>query len=260
MQDDHLAKAAATVAAARLRRERLGRLEALASVEDAYQVQRVANSYLEQHLGPRVGHKIGGTAEPMRRYLNIAEPMAGEIFASTVHPDGAKIPRSGFLRLGIETEIAVRLAQPLPPRTEPWRREEVADAVGAVMAAIELVDDRYQTFDTVGAATLIADNALDAGSILGAPITDWRPLDLAALEARTIHDGRLVAKGPGRELYGHPLDALTWLANRRRLLGLPLDRDSFVSLGSITPVQWVDGPGRYRIEIDVLGGVEIEVA
>src|SRR5688572_4136028 len=49
------------------------------------------------------------------------------------------------------------------------------------LAAIELVDDRYEDFATIGAATLIADNAFDAGSILGAPAPGWRQLNLGAL-------------------------------------------------------------------------------
>lgn len=260
MQEDELARAAAAVAAARLRRQRLGRIDALTGVEDGYQVQRIANTYLERHLGPRIGHKIGGTTAAMRAYIGVTEPMAGEIFASTVHPDGATVRRRNYVRVGIETEIAVRLARSLPARSEPYGRKEAAEAIGAVMAAIELVDDRYEGFATIGAATLIADNAFDAGSILGPAVRDWRGLDLAALEARTLREGEIVARGLGSELYGHPLDALAWLASRRASLGLGLEEGTFVSLGSITPVQWVEAPGRYRVEVDELGAVEVTVA
>ena len=59
---------------------------------------------------------------------------------------------------------------------------------------------------------------------------------------------------------GHPLEALTWLANRHSGLGLGLAAGSFVSLGTITPVQWVeDGPATYRIEVERLGEVAVEV-
>jgi 2-keto-4-pentenoate hydratase len=258
MDAEALAAAAGTVATARLAGRRLGRLEALASLEDGYAVQAVANARLEAALGPRVGHKIGGTTADMRRYLAVEEPMAGEIFARQVHPDGAEVRRDGFLRLGIETEIAVRLGRDLPPRDRPYGRADVAAAVAEVMAAIELVDDRYEDFATIGAATLIADNVFDAGSILGEPAAGWRALDLGALAARTIRDGALLAEGRSDALYGHPLDALAWLARRRSTLGLGLAAGTFVSLGSITPAQWADAPGRYRIEVEGLGAVELE--
>lgn len=260
MREADTSATAARVVERRLARRPLERLDGLTSLETAYRVQALANDALETHLGPPVGHKIGGTTVAMRRYLNVPEPLAGEIFQAQVHPSGAVVRRAGYVRLGIETEIAVRLGRDLPPRAVPYARDEAAAAVAEVMAAIELVDDRYCNFATIGAATLIADNAFDAGSVLGPPVTSWQRLDLAALEARTLRDGVVIASGFGRSLLGHPLDALAWLANRRSALGLGLTASTFVSLGSMTPVIWAEAAARYRIEVEGLGAVEVEVA
>ena len=43
----------------------------------------------------------------------------------------------------MECEIAARLSRDLPETGIPYDRGNVADAVGALMAGIELVDDRY---------------------------------------------------------------------------------------------------------------------
>jgi 2-keto-4-pentenoate hydratase len=56
------------------------------------------------------------------------------------------------------------------------------------------------------------------------------------------------------------MDALAWLANRRSSLGLGLEAGTFVSLGSITPVQWVEKPSSFRIEVEALGAVEVAFA
>jgi 2-keto-4-pentenoate hydratase len=260
MARDHVEAAAALVARARLEGTPLPRLEALATLEDGYAAQARANATLEERLGPRVGHKIGGTTGPMRAYINVPEPVAGEIFATIVHPDRAVLRVADYRRAGVETEIAVRLGRDLPPRDEPYTPEDVADAVDALMAAIEIVDDRYEDFRTAGAPTLIADNAFDAGSVLGAPARGLAPLDAGRLRARTLVDGREVATGTSDALLGHPMDALAWLASRRSDLGLGLEAGSFVSLGSITAVQWVAGPARYRIEVEALGAVEVAFA
>ena len=260
MDEATLATAAKTVVEARLARRRLERLPALASLDDGYQVQRRANGRLEAALGMRVGHKIGGTTEAMRRYIHAPEPLGGEIFASEVHPDGATVRRSEHVRLGIETEIAVRLAIALPPRPELYGRDEMADAVAAMMAAIELVDDRYVDFAAIGAPSLIADNAFDAGSVLGAPVTRWHGLALDQLTAHTFRDGLLIAEGRSDTLLGHPLDALAWLANSRSRLGLGLAAGTFVSLGTMTQVQWVEEPSLWRIEVEGLGAVSVRVA
>jgi 2-keto-4-pentenoate hydratase len=260
MDDQALTAAVERVVEARLGRSRLARIETLASLDDGYIVQHRANERLEPRLGARVGHKIGGTTEAMRRYIHAPEPLGGEIFASQVHPDGATIRRAEHVRLGIETEIAVRLGHALPARTETYSRDEIAGAVAEMMAAIELVDDRYVDFTSVGAPTLVADNAFDAGSVLGTPVASWRGLDLAGLTARTFRDGIPVAEGRSDALLGHPLDALAWLANCRSRQGLGLAAGSFVSLGTITPVQWVAAASAWRIEVEALGAVSVTVA
>ena len=259
MDETALAAAADAVVSTRLARRRLGRLPGVDTLEDGYAVQQRANRELARQLGPVTGHKIGGTTEAMRRYINVPEPLAGEVFANQCHADGASVRHGDFVRLGIETEIAVSLGKALPPRSEPYGRADVAAAVSTVHAAIELVDDRYDGFATIGGPTQVADNAFDAGSLLGAPIADWHHLDLAALTARTYRDGNLLGTGLSNVLLGHPLDALAWIATRRSRLGLGLPPGTFVSLGTITPVAWVEGPGEFRIEVESLGQVSVRV-
>jgi 2-keto-4-pentenoate hydratase len=254
-----LAQAAEQVVAARLGQHRLARLAAAHSLADGYAVQQHANARLESRLGPRVGHKIGGTTEIMRRYINVPEPLAGEVFASQVHADGAVVRRSDFVRLGIETEIAVKLAHDLPPRAAAYDRAAVAAAVAGCMASIEFVDDRYDDFRTIGGPTQIADNAFDAGVVLGSPCAAWQALDLASLTGRTWRDDALLGEGQGAALLGHPLDALAWIATKRSQLGLGLSGGTFVTLGTITPVVWVDELASYRIEVEALGAVSVTV-
>ena len=126
------------------------------------------------------------------------------------------------------------------------------------MAAIELVDDRYAGFRHDRGRHVDRRQRLRCRQRAGRPGADWRGLDLARLTARTSSDGRLVAEGRSDALLGHPLDALAWLANRRSSLGRGLEAGRFVSLGTITPVQWVSEPCRLRIEIESLGTVELD--
>ena len=259
MERDTIERAAAEVARRRLAKERLAALDGIRGEDAGYAVQRLANARLEARLGPVVGHKIGGTTEAMRRLIGACEPVAGEVFAETVHPTPARLSFDAFLRPGIETEIAVRLGRDLPPGDAPFDRSRVAEAVAEVMAAIEIVDDRYEDFRRVGIATIVADNAFNAASILGEPRREWRGLDLAGLVARTRIDGRCVAEARSDALMGHPFEALRWLADRRAVLGHGLAAGSFVSLGTITPVQWLDRPCEVRIEVEELGEVVLRL-
>ncbi len=234
-----------------------GRLAGLGLPEDVgYAVQAEANQVLEQTLGPVAGHKIGATAEGMRKLLNVPGPIAGDVFARTVHQGRAVLKLGDYVRPGVETEIAVRIARDLKPDEAPWTVERIGEVVAAVMPAIEIVDDRYQDFKAAGAGTIIADNAFNAASILGSERADWQGLALDGLTARTLIDGRMVATGLSNELLGHPLNALVWLVGRFAGLGRTLKAGRFVSLGTITPVQWIAGPCTVAIEVEGLGGVD----
>jgi 2-keto-4-pentenoate hydratase len=235
-----------------------GRLAGLGLAEDAgYGVQAEANRALEQTLGKVAGHKIGATAEGMRQLLNVPGPIAGDVFARTVHQGHATLRLADYRRPGIETEIAVRIARDLRPDEAPWTVARIGAVVAAIMPAIEVVDDRYEDFKAAGAGTIIADNAFNAGSILGPERADWQGLALDRLTAKTVIDGKGVATGLSDELLGHPLKALVWLADRYAGLGRTLEAGRFVSLGTITPVQWIAGPCKVEIEVEELGGVGV---
>ena len=234
-------------------------LEALGglSEDEGYALQAEVNKHLEDHFGPRAGYKIGATTEAMRALLNVERPIAGEVFERLVARSGARLRHAGYRSPGLETEIAVRLAREVPASGAPYDRRSIAPFVEAIMPAIEIVDDRYVEFRSAGAATFAADNNFNAGSVLGEECRDWRELPLDALEARTFIDGALVASATSDALMGHPLDALAWLADRYAALGRSLAAGSFVSLGTITPVQWAPRPCSMRIEIERLGSVEL---
>src|SRR6202453_660954 len=163
---------------------------------EAYAFQAAVNRQLSQSgLGLPVGHKIGCTTPVMQAYLGISNPCAGEIFAATVVESRGVVSRARYRRLGVECEIAIGLSRDVAADEAPFTRESIASYVDAVMAGIEIVDDRYRDFRLLGAPTLIADNFFNAGCVLGEPIRDWRRLDLGRLEGRTLINGREAGRG-----------------------------------------------------------------
>ncbi len=232
-----------------------------ASVTDGYAIQQELNRQLAvADMGELVAHKIGCTTSVMQAFLNISQPCAGRIFGKTVMHRHGRVPHHGFVRIGMECEIAVRLQRDLLPRAQPYTRDDVAPAVGEVMAAIELVDERYRDFRTLGVATLVADDFFNAGCVLGAPVRDWQQLDLAALTGRVQINGVEVGVGQGALVMGHPLNALAWLANAQHEHGLPgLKKGEFIMLGSVVETQWLNAGDRVRIAIDRLGEVALDI-
>lgn len=256
-------------AAAKLLRQRLSliRISNLPTAEvpgtltQGYALQQELNRRLvDAGMGEIVGHKIGCTTPVMQAFLGINQPCAGRIFGHTVMHRHGRVPRHGFVRIGVECEIAVRLRHDLPPRAEPYSRQDVTPAVAEVMAAIELVDERYSDFRALGVPTLIADDFFNAGCVLGEPVQDWLALDLANVSGRTWINETEVGTGKGELVMGHPLNALAWLANAQHEHGLPgLKAGEFVMLGSVVETKWLNAGDHVRIAIDHLGEVTLDI-
>lgn len=226
-----------------------------------YALQATLNHLLvEAGMGGLVGHKIGCTTPVMQAFLNIPHPCAGRIFGQTVIHRSGRIPHSGFVRVGVECEIAVELGRDLDAAEAPFTRESAAAAVSGVMAAIEIVDDRYQDFRTLGVPTLIADDFFDSGCVLGKPVRNWQRLDLPNLAGRTAINGVEAGRGTGALVMGHPLEALAWLANLRARYQLgPLKAGEFVLLGSVVETKWLEAGDEVRVEIEELGELRLGV-
>jgi 2-oxo-3-hexenedioate decarboxylase/2-keto-4-pentenoate hydratase len=220
---------------------------------EAYAIQDRLHSVLEAGGHGRVaGHKIGCTTPVMQAFLGIANPCAGAVFDTCAHALDGTFDRAGFRHVGVECEIAVSLAADLPAgRT--YDREAVAGAVRTVMAAIEVVDDRYVDYQILDTPTLIADDFFSAGCVLGPPVADWRDLDLAGATGRMTINGAEVGRGKGGDILGHPVAALAWLANARAGHGTPLRAGEFVLLGSVVETKWVEAGDVVEIEVDGLG-------
>lgn len=228
-----------------------------ADENDAYAIQTALHGILtEAGRGALAGHKIGCTTPVMQRFLNIPNPCAGGVFAETVHHEEGRFRCARFHHVGVECEIAVRLDAPLGAdgrAGRPHDRNTVAAAVGAVMAAIEVVDDRYVDYERLGALTLIGDDFFNAGCVLGSPVAGWRALDLAALPGTMKINGEPVGAGAGGDIMGHPLEALAWLANMMAARGRTLAPGEFVLLGSLVETKWVAAGDRVDIAVEALG-------
>ena len=123
------------------------------------------------------------------------------------------------------------------------------------MAAIEIVNNRYQGGPAIGVPTLIADDFFGAGAVLGHQTHDWKNIDLAALTGRIYIDGVEMDSGNGAAVMGNPLEALVWFANMKAARGEILKGGEFILTGSLTVVQWIDSPCKVTAEIDTLGTV-----
>jgi len=256
-------RAAQIIASARIGRIPLGRLPDDCRPDGeavGYDVQDAVHAALsDRGWGALAGYKIGCTTAIMQAHLGLNSPCGGGVFESGVLHGAADLAVEDYVRVGAEIEIAVRMGADLPGDftgdLAPFDRKTVASAVESCMAAMEIVDNRYEDSATMGTATLIADDFFGAGCLLGAPVVEWRDLDLGAATGRLLVDGVEIGRGRGADVMGHPFEALAWLANNLAARGRMLRRGDIVLTGSLVRVHYPAPGETVDIVIDGLGGV-----
>ena len=194
------------------------------------------------------------TSKAMQQMTGVDQPAAGAIFSATIYPSPAPVALGAYHHLGIEFEVAVRLAGDLPASKGPWTRASVAEHVAACLPAFELVEDGDADYKMLDAFTLVAENAWNGGVVLGAPghrLAPDRPRDR---RDPGLGEDRLSPPArAGPDALGHPLEAVAWLANLLNARGRMLASGHLVMTGSSITTKFPAPGDRVRFAIDGLG-------
>ena len=229
--------------------------------EEAYAIQDAYVARRAERLGAIAGYKIALSSREMQRFVGVDAPQAGVMLASTLHRTPASVRAADYVHLIVEFELAVEMAADLPAADAPYTRSRIAPFVRAVMPAIELADDRNADYRQLPKhpLELIADNAWNEGAVLGVPIEDWRAIDLTAVRGVARINDRVVGEGVGAAAMGHPLEAVTWIANHLAAHGRGLVFRDVVITGSIITTKTVSAGDLVRFSVAELGDVELRV-
>lgn len=233
----------------------------IATIPAAYAVQREYLQLLTAAHGPIAGCKLAYTTATMQQQAGWNEPCSGALLAAAIHQSPATLDSTQYQRLGMECEIAVRLAADLTPAGAPYTLDTTAAAVDTVMAAFELIDLRLPPGlnGLTRTLTSVATNISNAGAVLSPPAAHWRDLDLAAVQGTAYINNTEVGKGFGSDVMGHPLEPLAWLANQLAAQGETLPTGSVVITGSIVPPKYLNPGDRAVVSLTGLGQAELTV-
>jgi 2-keto-4-pentenoate hydratase len=250
------------LAQARITHKRLPELPAPVQPKtppEAYVVQDGLIDQLLAHYGGSViGYKVACTNVTAQRQLNVDAPFCGRLLSAFFFDSPARVDASKFFMRVVEAEFAFEMARDLPPAPTPRSRDEIAAAVTGVIPGIEIVDSRFDEWTTIGAPSLIADNACNAAWIKGALVSDWQDLDLAAQTVRVTVNGKVLREGRGSNVLGHPLNALEWLVNSLSARGLGLKAGQYVTTGVTTEVYMAERGDRITADFGPVGSVDLE--
>ena len=189
-----------------------------------------------QELGwPGGGWKIAAIKEEMQRALRTTSPIYGRVYARFIHASPMALDHRALLHPVAELEFAARLGADLPPRTQPYDQDEVAEAVASLHPGMEIAECRFvndKAFPPLPA--ILADGSGSGTIVLGPPIADWRHRDIAGQQVVLRVNGSERRRGTAQAALDHPLVPLTWLANELSRTGVGLKAGDVISTGTVT--------------------------
>lgn len=182
------------------------------------------------------GWKIGAASEEIRRAEGVPAPCPGQISRKGTFESPARLPANLFINYRCsECEFAFRMAADLPVRDHSYGEPEVCNAVEALFPAFEIGDTVFEDwYGASGYHGCSMDNGGAAAFVYGAPVRNWRGLDLANAKIDLYMNGRYMKSGYGRAAMGNPVTSLTWMVNWLRERGKGLRAGEFVSTGTCT--------------------------
>ena len=214
------------------------------TIEEAYDISAGVMASLGQNIG---GWKVG--------YAPDGTPVAAPMYASGFLNSGDSWVMRSDRPMIPEIEIAVRLAHDLPPNPrKPYVRADIEDAALEYLIGIELIERRIPMQGAPFPMNL-ADDLGNVAYVTGPATRNFRALDLPNLHCRFWLNGKLVTDQRGGHASGDPLKPLVDWANAQRDQLGGLRCGQIVTLGSLTPLVIMPGPGTLEAEIEGFGRV-----
>ncbi len=214
------------------------------SAADGHAVQDALVRRLDE---PVAGWKVALTAD--------GTFMRGAVVGSRLLPSPTSIEARLVPLLGIEGEIAFRLDRPLPRRTEPYGRDEVAAALTA-MPAIEVVATRFVSYEDTPVLHRLGDLMSNGALVVGADRPDWRTADLTRAHAVLEVDGAVRVDATGEHANGDPLIPLLALVNTGGD-DAAIAQGQIVTTGTLTGLVFVRPGATVRLAIDGFAPVDL---
>jgi 2-keto-4-pentenoate hydratase len=222
----------------------------------AYDVQ---DRYVAGLGGKAAGYKIGLTTTRMQQMVGVDEPISGVVLQSRILHAPGEVRAADYVRLGVESEMAVRIALDADRRGLDVQDLPIHHLIDQVCASFELVEDSGADYKRLSAASIVADNSWNAGLVFGAPSAAAGFAHLRGRRGVLSVNGEAVNEGMSDEVLGDPLNAVRWLAHHLRRRGGALQPGQWVSTGAIVPTRFVAPGDRFVFEIDGLAPVELRI-
>lgn len=215
-----------------------------ATLDQAYALQDI----VAMALAPIGGWKIGAPS-PDAAPLYSAMPLWGGYA-----PSGARISRDFRRMRGVEGEIAFFIGQDLPPRPQPYTRDDVVAAIASAHPAIELLESAFTDPDQTDRFSNIGDLMANGGFAFGPAFSGWQSADLTRESVTVTIDGDVRFEGTASNSAGTDLLRLVvYLANEGAVRTGGLRAGDWITTGSWSGKTYAMSGSTARVRFSTFG-------
>ncbi len=224
--------------------------------KDAYKIQEEINNMLTKNgLGKIIGYKIGCTNKAIQKELNVVEPIYGALFKNKVIKNNSNISIKNFIKVGVECEIYVTIAKKILNQDQ-FSKEKIENLINYCGLSLEIVVNRFVEIKKNKIEHIIIDGSLGNSIIIGKKIKhQFR--NYSKFIGRLFLNDKEVYSSSSNSILGNPLNALKWYFQKKLELKKTINKGEIITLGSITPLLWINKPCSIKAKIDELGECSI---
>ena len=223
---------------------------------EAYNLQEIVNEKLSlSGLGEVIGYKIGCTNKSIQKELGVNCPIFGPIFKNKIINSNKTIYIKEFTKVGVECEIYIKISKEVNENTN-YNINNIRNFIANYGVSLELVENRFFDIKKNKIEHIIIDGSLGNSIILGKEISN-NSLNFSKLIGKLLINKKEVYSNSASTILGDPLNALLWYFDQKLSLNKFIKKNEIISLGSITPLLWIDYPCNVEAGIDGLGKCSI---
>ena len=219
------------------------------SLDEAYAI----HDRLIASLGDIGGWKIGAGSPD-------ATPMFAPMPRAWIAASGSTLAGERWRFRGLEAEIAFLVGSDLPPRAQPYTREETLAAMASCHPAIEVLESAFT--DPLRATRLsnIADLQMHGGFVYGPAVANWQSIDFSKEHVMLAVDGVVRVERTGSNTSGDLLRLLPFLANEGAARTGGLRKGQWITTGSWTGNTLASSRSVADVNFSTAGRVDLRFA
>ncbi|MDE0768927.1 MAG: hypothetical protein OSB19_11115 [Opitutaceae bacterium] len=216
---------------------------------DAWRLQSAVTRLREARGEKVIGFKVGCVCPGNQKRMGVQHPVWGRLWELERHQDGATLTKANYANISIEAEFGIILARPV---TGDMSLDEVESCVHAVYPLLELHNLAMRGEPPHG-HELVANNCINCGVVLGAPVTDFS--HSRATDLKLVYDGTVVEQWEALAWPGDILAAVNWLAGNLSEHGIALQSGDLLLTGAWGPPIPVENHTRVEVTSSAFGNV-----